>query len=924
MTIKQLVQLESALQPRRGSFLFFLIASLVILVSVQLFGSILPANHSKHYQKNRLVALSPAKLGEYTEKCSSIRKTAGPSASFLSESRLASDRFVEGTRPVLLRNAKILTGSRNGSDVVYGDILLDQGLVMGVGRISTPVLDLVKKRDILVLDLGGKSWVTPGLFDLHSHLGVSSAPYLEGSSDTNSYKAPILPWLRSVDGINTHDDAYLLTVSGGVTTAQILPGSANNIGGQAVLMKLRQPNDKSVQSMLLEPPDELFTNVTRHGDYCAVETHEACMWSNPSRVHSMTRMDSAWEFRKAYDEALKIKDAQDAFCDRFERQGGYLLPRDHFPANLQWEALVDVLRGRVKLSVHCYELTNEFEFPVASFHHAGETYLVPDLLKKTWGGTPAAALFASNARKKREAYRNSEFGPAILADNGIKVVMKSDHPVLNSRYLLHEAQLAHYYGLDPALAIASVTSTPADVAGVGWRVGQLKVGYDADLVIWDSHPLSLGSTPSQVFIDGIPQFAGPAQPTAPRWEEEKKKVVEWDGLPSLEGTKWSNVRVKNVKRLWVRKQLGSTQINEALWTEGQNRTVLIQDGRIVCFSADEAECASLNDGASTEVDLHWGLTTFGSSLGMTEIGFEATTNDGKVADPNSAVAADNLPYAIDGLLFRTRDALYAYVRGGVTRAVTIPVSNGFVQGLGTAFRLGSHNALEHGAIIQDVTSLHVHISMQFSVSVSAQFSMLRKRLLNASGEDPWALAVQGTIPLVVEIDSADNIASLLRLKRQVEARSGTPLRLTITSSAEAHLLSKELAEANVSVILSPPLPYPYSWEARRILPGPPLTLKGATQTLIEHGVNVAIGVPRSWEARNTRFILGRIALESNGTLSDDQILALATINLEHALGLELQNPLDAELVLYQAGDMFGFEAKPIGVVNPASRNTELF
>jgi hypothetical protein len=125
----------------------------------------------------------------------------------------------------------------------------------------------------------------------------------------------------------------------------------------------------------------------------------------------MTRLDSGWNFRAAYDSARKLRDAQDAFCAKVESSSWDDLAGKTFPEDLQWESLVDVLRGRVKLSVHCYEavdldgivrvrffvhmifgclmdalgqLTNEFEFPVASFHHAGETYLVPELLKKTW------------------------------------------------------------------------------------------------------------------------------------------------------------------------------------------------------------------------------------------------------------------------------------------------------------------------------------------------------------------------------------------------------------------------------------------------------------------------------------------------------------------------------------------------------------
>ena len=191
--------------------------------------------HHHHHRRHELRAI-----------CKSIRTPAGPPQSFCTATRTENDRFVPGTPPVLLRNATIWTGARNGTEVVYGDVLLDKGLVVAVGYIPPNLLESVGRPELTVLDVGG-AWVTPGLVDLHSHLGVESAPSLagkcdrfhfcwndddfsSGSQDGNSFKAPILPWLRSIDGLNTHDAGYELAIAGGVTTAQILPGSADNIG----------------------------------------------------------------------------------------------------------------------------------------------------------------------------------------------------------------------------------------------------------------------------------------------------------------------------------------------------------------------------------------------------------------------------------------------------------------------------------------------------------------------------------------------------------------------------------------------------------------------------------------------------------------------------------------------------------------------
>lgn len=162
--------------------------------------------------------------------------------------------------------------------------------------------------------------------------------------------------LRSLDGINTHDMAYELSMSGGVTTALIIPGSAGSIGGQGFVLKLRPTAERSPFSKLVEPP------FTYNGS--GIVPAQPVRWrylkqacgENPHGVYGATRMDSIWALRTAYNEARKVKEKQDVFCAKADAG----LWRDvaamgEFPESLQWEALVDVLRGRVKIQTHCYE-----------------------------------------------------------------------------------------------------------------------------------------------------------------------------------------------------------------------------------------------------------------------------------------------------------------------------------------------------------------------------------------------------------------------------------------------------------------------------------------------------------------------------------------------------------------------------------------
>ncbi|TDL29918.1 hypothetical protein BD410DRAFT_823894 [Rickenella mellea] len=848
--------------------------------------------------------------GPDRHRCAALKVPPGPPLDF--HNRVVSDRFVQGTSPVLIRNATIWSGANNGTEIIHGDILLDQGLVKALGHIPPNLISNTPGVRVINVE---RAWVTPGLVDLHSHVGLLSAPLLSGAFDVNSRHGPILPWLRSIDAINTHDDAYRLAIAGGVTSGQVLPGSGNAIGGQAFFIKYRKTAERTPTSMVIEPPETLggiHVNASHPPRWRHMK--QAC--GENLRKYG-TRMDSAWAFRSAYNEARKIKEAQDDYCAKVEAGRWSELKGKTFPESFEWEMLVDVLRGRVKISNHCYEavdldnivrLSNEFRFHVSSFHHASEAWLVPDVLKRMWGGPPAVAIFATNHRYKRESYRGSEFAPAVLADNQIPVVMKSDHPVINSRYLLHEAQQAHYFGLAENLALASVTSTPAHAGGLAHRIGVLRVGADADVVLWDSHPLALGATPKQVFIDGVMQIEEPVvgekgewfqdAPGVPDWEEEKREAVRWEGLPPLEPKKRvKNVVFLNVKEVWTRR---GGSFDEQTFDTKDMGTVVVERGKIVCSSSGST-CLSSTSGAYTVVDLK------GGSIfpGLEEIAGEPSTGDGVPYDPllgdvpsildDSAQALR----AVDALQFGTRNALLAY-RSGITLGVTSIGSSTLFGGpsstfggLSVSFNPGAENAMEDGAIVKRITALHLSVSPAYPLHT-------------------WP---SGEIPLIIDVSSADIMATLLLLKGEVEAKFGTRMRMSFAHATEAHILAKEIAAADVAVLLKPPRPYPQVWSERRIIPGPPLSQDSHIMTLLKHNITVGIGVSEAWASRNTRFDLGWAALEANGQMSRSQALALATTNIEGAFGLETE--LDSDLVAYAGGSLFGFESKPVAVISPA-------
>ena len=265
--------------------------------------------------------------------------------------------------------------------------------------------------------------------------------------------------------------------------------------------------------------------------------------------------------------------------------------------------------------------------------------------------------------------------------------------MINSRYLAYEAQQAHYFGLPSHLALAAITSTPATAAGLAHRIGILQKGADADVVLWDSHPLNFGATPMKVWIDGILQIPVPSKdgvdipvevgkgkegdrwrrvPSVPNWDKEREEALLWEGLPPLSGRSSKSDRVvfTNVKSLWMRTKEGKIQQGFANGSAAVNdaeslQTLVFVKGKLSCIGS---ACSAEELARSKTVDLQGGsispgLMTYGSTLGLGEIMGEPSTQDGDFADaltvnvPKLMDDVGGLVRAVDTLVFQTRDAL---------------------------------------------------------------------------------------------------------------------------------------------------------------------------------------------------------------------------------------------------------------------------
>lgn len=601
--------------------------------------------------------------------------------------------------------------------------------------------------------------------------------------------------------------------------------------------------------------------------------------------------------------------------------------------DLQWETLGAVLRGQVRVNTHCYTIpdlealvrhTNEFKFRVYAFHHAHQTYLVPEVLKRTWGGTPAAALFADNMYYKVEAYTASEQAGAILYAHNITPTYVSDNPVLNSQHVVFEAAKAYGYGLPYHAALAGVTSAPAELLGLGHRIGKIKPGFDADIVVWDSDPLTAGATPVQVWIDGAKQFPDPIELKKPltRATEPNRDLAE-EQAPITVRSAVVFTGLSHVHTRLVSNEAGSTQ---------EGRVAIVSNGKLACVGVCASELAELDatHPAAQKIKLKDGhltpgIVAFGSSLGLAEIDAESDTHDGPYLE-------EGITFALDGLSFGGKQLARAFEHG-VIKAFTAPGEGGIdSRGVSVAFNTGAKNALEEGAILYPELALHYPLTLTAkggkTPSISSVIGSLRLQLLDAVGENQddksstnstekaWLRrVVTGASALVLSAHSADTIASIIRLKSQVESASSQKLRIVIIGGAEAHLVADELAASNIAVVLAPLLPHAQSWDQRRGLTGPPLT-NVSTNILLDAGVDLGIGVEETWETRDLGLLAGIAYANSEGRLSFDEAFNLVGENFYIILGLEEGKKLDhQDWVIWEGNPLeIGGRVKAIGGV----------
>ncbi|EED16397.1 conserved hypothetical protein [Talaromyces stipitatus ATCC 10500] len=805
------------------------------------------------------------------------------------------------SQTTVLRNVTLFDGDSISAEPV--DILFEEGVVRSIS--STSANDIEIDSHTVVRHYNGE-FVTPGLVDMHSHHLALSWPILSVSKDENEINpetGPLTPMVRSLDSLKPYDIATTIIASGGVTTSLILPGSANIMGGEAFpvknLLRGGEHSEEVVEDLLLEhgiPKED-------RRRYLKMACGE-----NPKRVYHHTRMGNAWKFRHHMARAKDLRESQDAWCaaatiakqNRDSSAAAGLLAdgpsgKGGLPEELELDSTVAMLRGKININVHCYEPedfedmllhSEEFGFHIQAFHHALSAWKVPELIKSS-GQNITVATFSDFSLYKKEGYEGNLQAGKILAEHGVPLAFKSDHvePNTNARYLLSQAATAHSFGLPEILALQSVTSVPARSLELHHRVGYTKPGYDADLVVWNEHPLSAGASPLQVYIDGrstLEETAKHSEPAVVQKPSMRAETAPEDVQSFCSDPKHGvTVLITGISSSY----LESEHVKQS--SEG-NLTMVLTNGKVDCFG-EHAECASIKsfDKVISLRNGHVlpGLTTISNGLGLVEILSEDSTADGaddskvNIYDPESAV------YAKYGIHFEGKTFDRSRI-GGVTRSITYPATDGFLKGVSTGIKTSEGSNPLNGGIYKDDAALHFVVGQEAKGStqtptVSKSVAALRKILSQNKGKDTlYGKAADGKIAVVVHTENKYDILQIIKIKKDYPKA-----RLVVYGAAEAPSVADEIATAGLPLIFTAAHSAPVTWESKDLFVGPPLTIS-PVQVLVESDVNFALALLPGFDWHIANLPVEAAAIAKEAGLEAKEVVNLFTRKIDDILGFE--------------------------------------
>jgi imidazolonepropionase-like amidohydrolase len=720
---------------------------------------------------------------------------------------------------ILVRSARIWTQGPDGI-LESADLLVRDGEIAEIGsNLSAP-------EGAMVIDASGKQ-VTPGLIDAHSHTGADSIN--EGS---NSVTAEV----SIEDVLNPDSQSFYWQLAGGLTAAQVLHGSANSIGGQSAVLKLRYGAD--------DPETLLIEDITPTIKFALGENVKR----NQNRYPN-TRQGVEQTIRSAFLAAQDYKAEWDAYNALTEEEQERRVPPR---TDLQLQTLVEILEGERKVHSHSYRqdeilmlirVAEEFGFQIGAFQHVLEGYKVAHEIAAHGAG---ASTFSDWWAYKIEAYDAIPYNGAIMHDDGVVVSFNSDNGDLARRMNLEAAKAVKYGGLAEEEALKFVTINPAIQLGIDDRVGSLEVGKDADFVIWNGNPLSVYSRVDMTFVDGRKMFDRELdREMLANVQAERERLIALAreetgngggrggrGAAAAEAASGEIAANPEAIELPYRDNMlpdpgtiaivGAT-VHTVSGGDIDNGIVVIEDGRIAAVGGPDT---SIPAGA-TRVDADgqhlWpGMIAPDSQLGLTEIGSVDEGNDVReMGDFNANIRAE---VAVNG----EAAAIPVTRANGITHALT-RTNGGLIMGTSALLRLDGWTWEQLTAVAP--TALHISFpsyragggrrggfgggggnavqrANEQLARIEAQLEDVRAYARAKEAEEaggpryPTDPRLEAMIPVIRgEVPVFLHTTGVATIRRAVAWGAEQGFRIVLVDSGDAWRVGEFLAEQNVPVIV---------------------------------------------------------------------------------------------------------------------------
>jgi imidazolonepropionase-like amidohydrolase len=809
---------------------------------------------------------------------------------------------------IVFTNAHIHTGT-GAEPIKNGCLAVKQGKIEFVGT-QAEFAKLPNAAQFARTDLKG-AVVIPGLVDTHSHIGVYPRPQVGAHTDGNEMSGPVQGIVRAIDSFMPDDPGIRMALAGGVTTANVMPGSGNVIGGQTVYVKLR---GHTIEDMRIT--GQSAEGVVILGGLKMANGENPKGYGKNKQQAPFTRMKVAALQRETF---LKAREYQNKLKQAQAGEKGATAP----DRDIALEPLVEVLEHKRTVHFHCHRaddlmtairIAEEFGFELV-LQHATEGYRIADILSKK--KIPASLTLIDSPGGKAETIGLLEENAAILERAGVSVAINTDDFITESRFLLRTGAIAVRGGMSEASALKSLTSIPARLMHLDHRLGSLEAKKDADFVILSGPPFSAYTQVLATYLDGkklfdrankrdwayqaggfslpndLKELPAPYKPIEPR---------ERASLPTVATSSGSGPARKII--------VYAGRIHTAAGSPIEKGAIVIENGKIV--SVGKADDVRVTPDATvlTAAEVTPGFVDPFCVAGLTGAwNIPADQDQDEMSDPNQADLR-----VLDG--FNPREPLLDFLKAtGVTVVHTAPGRLNAIAGRSGVFR--TDGGTVETAALNPNAGLLVNLGEAPKEAYKAKGPMtrmgvaglVRKAFADADAYrkkqppgpknpklEALIPALEGKMPVYFAAHRQDDISTALRIAAEFK------LKPVIALGTEAYRLSDELKKAGVAVVVHPTMQRAAS--SMETLHG----FTGNAAFLADKGVPIAIGTGFEGYVPKVRVLRHEAIVAAASGLGVDRALKAVTIDAARLLGLDqdygsIEKGKIADLVLYD-GDPF--------------------